>query len=421
MNRPEATARLPNLERRLAAVARVLEHVVEDEHAARRDVRRPGLVVGQHNVEGVTAVDEHQPERRGPVRGDRRRVADDGDHGVLEPGVLDRAAEERQRVHAARLGIDDLGVVVLPPGLVLLRAPVVVDAEKHRAAGARRRAQVHGRLPAVAADLEERPHGSPVAARGVEREPLVVGHEALGGARSLEEAGVHPQMTGSSRWRPNTSARAPTISPTVACVDTASTSPGMRLTSGSAASARMRERGVDRGVVAIASHAGEALQLGLLHLGPDAQDLELLVAALRGDVHAHDEVTAVVELALELVGGLGDLALEPSRLDGAEHAFEERAVAEPVEVVEHGLGLALHLVGELLDEPRAAERVGHVRDAGLVGDHLLGPQRQAGGVVGREGEHLVHRVRVEALRAAEDAGERLYGRADDVDLRLLRR
>jgi hypothetical protein len=33
----------------------------------------------------------------------------------------------------------------------------------------------------------------------VEREPLVVGHEPLGGARDLEEAGVHPQMTGSSR------------------------------------------------------------------------------------------------------------------------------------------------------------------------------------------------------------------------------
>ena len=90
-------------------------------------------------------------------------------------------------------------------------------------------------------------------------------------------------------------------------------------------------------------------------------------------------------------------------------------------MVEHGLGLALHLVGELLDEPRAAERVGHVQGTGLGGNHLLGPQRQAGGVVGQEGEHLVHRVRVEALRAAEDAGERLYGRPDDVDLRLLRR
>ncbi len=195
----------------------------------------------------------------------------------------------------------------------------------------------------------------------------------------------------------------------------------MRLTSGSAASARMRaERGVDRGVVAIALHPGEALQLGLLHLGPDAQDLGLLVAALGGHVHADEEMAAVVELALELVGGLRDLALEPTRLDGAEHAFEERAVAEPVEVVEHGLGLALHLVGELLDEPRAAERVGHVRDAGLVGDDLLGPQRQAGRVVGREREHLVHRVRVEALRAAEDAGERFDRGADDVDLGLLR-
>src|SRR4029450_1924217 len=47
--------------------------------------------------------------------------------------------------------------------------------------------------------------------------------------------------------------------------------------------------------------------------------LGLLVAALRGHVHPHEEVAAVVELALELVSGLGDLALEPARLDGAEH------------------------------------------------------------------------------------------------------
>ena len=133
------------------------------------------------------------------MRGDRGRVADDRDHGVLESGALDRAAEERKRVDAAGRGIDHLGVVVLPPGLVLLRTAMVVDAEQHGAGGARRRAQVHGRLAAVAADLEQRPDRCRVATGRVEREPLVVGHEPLGSARDLEGAGVHPQMTGSSR------------------------------------------------------------------------------------------------------------------------------------------------------------------------------------------------------------------------------
>jgi len=48
-----------------------------------------------------------------------RREADDADHDVFEIGSPDRPSEERQCVHASGLGIDDLAVVVLPPGLVL--------------------------------------------------------------------------------------------------------------------------------------------------------------------------------------------------------------------------------------------------------------------------------------------------------------
>ena len=62
----------PHFEGRLAAVGRVLEHVVEDEEAAGHHEARPSLVVGERDVERVATVDEHQPERRGPVRGDRR-------------------------------------------------------------------------------------------------------------------------------------------------------------------------------------------------------------------------------------------------------------------------------------------------------------------------------------------------------------
>ena len=38
----------------------VLEHVVDREHATRRDVRRPVFVVGHRDVFGVTAVDEQE-------------------------------------------------------------------------------------------------------------------------------------------------------------------------------------------------------------------------------------------------------------------------------------------------------------------------------------------------------------------------
>ena len=85
------------------------------------------------------------------------------------------------------------------------------------------------------------------------------------------------------------------------------------------------------------------------------------------------------------------------------------------------LGLALELVGELLDEPRAAERVGHVHDPGLLGDDLLGAQREPCGVLGRQGEGLVEGVGVQALGAAEHPGECLDGHADQVDLGLLGR
>ena len=58
--------------------------------------------------------------------------------------------------------------------------------------------------------------------------------------------------------------------------------------------------------------------------------------------------------------------------------------------------------------------------ARLVRDHLLGSQGDADGVLGRERERLVERVRVEALRAAEHGGHRLEGGPHDVHLGLLR-
>ena len=72
---PDSTARCPHVEGGLAAVGGVLEHVVEHEQPAGHHEARPSFVVGERDVERVAAVDEHEPERRRPVRGDRRRAA----------------------------------------------------------------------------------------------------------------------------------------------------------------------------------------------------------------------------------------------------------------------------------------------------------------------------------------------------------
>ena len=94
------------------------------------------------------------------------------------PALFHRAPEPRQRVHPAGAGVDEPIVVVLPTRLVLLRPAVVVDGVQHRAAGSRRRAEVDRRLPAVRADLEQRPERGGREPGLVEGEAFVVGHEA---------------------------------------------------------------------------------------------------------------------------------------------------------------------------------------------------------------------------------------------------
>ena len=64
-------------------------------------------------------------------------------------------------------------------------------------------------------------------------------------------------------------------------------------------------------------------------------------------VDADDPALALVDLALEAVGRLGDLALRVALDDRGDHA------APPVDLVDVRPDLALDLVGERLDEPRA--------------------------------------------------------------------
>ena len=100
------------------------------------------------------------------------------------------------------------------------------------------------------------------------------------------------------------------------------------------------ERGAHAVVVALGLHPLEARQLSDLDRGVDAQRGGDAVVAVDVVVHAHDHELARVDAPLEVVGGVGDLALEPALLDGAQHAVEHRAVALVAEVRERLLRFA---------------------------------------------------------------------------------
>ena len=93
--------------------------------------------------------------------------------------------------------------------------------------------------------------------------------------------------------------------------------------------------------------------------------------------------------------------------------------AELVDLGDQLLGTELDLVGQRLDEVRTCERIDRVGYARLIGDDLLGPQRDLGRPLGRQRQCLVEPVRVERLRAAADGGEPLESDSNDVVLGLL--
>ena len=71
---------------------------------------------------------------------------------------------------------------------------------------------------------------------------------------------------------------------------------------------------------------------------------------------------------------------------------------------EHVGGTALHLVGHPLHVVRTAQRISHVGHTGLVGNHLLGTQRNTGRPLAGKCEGLIVAVGVEALGATHHAG-----------------
>ena len=85
------------------------------------------------------------------------------------------------------------------------------------------------------------------------------------------------------------------------------------------------------------------------------------------------------------------------------------------------LGLLLEVVGQALDEVRTAEWIDAARDARLVRENLLRPERQRGSLRGRQRERLVQGVGMQRVGPAEHRRERLQRGAHDVVRGLLRR
>ena len=75
-----------------------------------------------------------------------------------------------------------------------------------------------------------------------------------------------------------------------------------------------------------------------------------------------------------------------------------------MDLFEDRFRLGLDPVGQRLDIPRAAQRIGDVGDAGLLHQHLLGPYRDLGGLLSRQRENLVKGIGVQGVGTAQ------YGR-----------
>src|SRR5581483_11487154 len=102
-----------DLDRRLTAVGRVREEVVDREDPASRQMRRPRLVVAVGRLVRVSAVDEDQAERHRPEGGGVAAPRDDQDRGRLEIRRAERSPELGQRLDGSGDRVEYLRVVVL--------------------------------------------------------------------------------------------------------------------------------------------------------------------------------------------------------------------------------------------------------------------------------------------------------------------
>ena len=178
-----------------AAVGRGGKHGVDRQRAAGGHPPGPALVVRHRRLLGVPAVDEHQAQRRAPEPGHIGRTAHHDHHVIFESGCGQRGPQRRQRVQAAGPRVDQSGIVVLPAGLVLLRAAVMVDCDHQLAGRPGRRGQVDRGLAAVAADLEHRPAAGVGGGRREQRLTLGRGHEPGGRLSRAPQLSLEHQLS----------------------------------------------------------------------------------------------------------------------------------------------------------------------------------------------------------------------------------
>src|SRR5581483_6732619 len=132
--------------------------------------------------------------------------------------------------------------------------------------------------------------------------------------------------------------------------------------------------------VALRPDARGPLELSLLRGGIEPVQLDALRLGLGEAVDADDRALAALDLLLPLEGGLLDLVLHEALLDRLDRA------PELVDALDQLPGACLELVGERLDEVRAAERVDRVEGTGLGRDQLLRAQRDPRRALGRQRE-----------------------------------
>src|SRR5437899_12412823 len=89
--------------------------------------------------------------------------------------------------------------------------------------------------------------------------------------------------------------------------------------------AQRREPLPDEGVVALGPQSREPASLALLGVTRDLENLDGVVVVAQVIVHADQDATARLDIALELLGGARDLPLEPAAFDSLDHAKIGRA------------------------------------------------------------------------------------------------
>ena len=132
-------------------------------------------------------------------------------------------------------------------------------------------------------------------------------------------------------------------------------------------------------------------------------------------VHADDPAAAFFDGLLELVARSSDLGLRIAVLDRRHHP------AHRFDLLQLLAKALFQIESQPFQEVASPERIDRFGHTGLEGQHLLCPQRQQGGLLGRQGVRLVERVGVQRLRSAQNGGQGLNRRTNKIHPRLLGR